>query len=397
MTFLFELIFAVPILAMSLFLSIELVVGVIFYRSFEKKTSKNLENARELSCAILIPAHNEEHAIGATLSHLNKVKTVNDVVVVVADNCNDKTSDICHDYGAQVVERLHTTKKGKGYALQRGKDWICENLTVDIVIIFDADCVFSGNSLEILKKIAFENDQVTQACYLMRSKNGVVKTIVPQFTWWIKNAVRATGLKKLASSAHIQGSGIAFPNHIFEKLNFATGSIVEDLELGIKLSLTGQSVFFTDKAQIESFFPVNQKGLDEQRTRWEHGHLATIAKIPKQLMKCVIRLDIKSFFLLLDAAIPPLISFLLLQMIFCAMGVLLYVGLKAELLFLTSLLSFSLTIIALFIVWLVQGRNQIKFRELFLILQFLVSKLDVYKKFVTGRKANWDKTTRDKN
>ncbi|MAF63999.1 MAG: hypothetical protein CL680_21390 [Blastomonas sp.] len=393
---LFELIVGVPIFVLSCFLAVELIVGVISYREFENTTTLPSNDSHNIKSAILIPAHNEEDTIGETLAQLNSHKTENDVVVVVADNCTDNTRMICESFGVYVTERFNDVKKGKGYALQHGKDWVCENLDVDVVIIFDADCFFTDDSLERLKKITYDRKQVCQARYLMQSKHSSPKTLVPQFTWWVKNAIRAVGLKVLARTAHIQGSGIAFPIDIFKGLEFASGSIVEDLELGINLSLTGKPVHFCQEAQVESYFPENQKGLDEQRNRWEHGHLATIIRVPAQLLNCVFRRDLRSFFLLLDAAVPPLISFFLLQATFCMVGTMLVVYWMQGVLLSLSASSFLITFSTLFLVWFVRGKALIGLSDIPKMIKFLTSKFSVYSRLVSGRKASWDKTTRDK-
>lgn len=392
-----ELIIGVPIFVLSCFLALELIAGVIGYREFKNTSTVPSIDGHNIKSAILIPAHNEEDTIGETISRLKSHKTEDDIVVVVADNCNDNTKSICESLGVQVIERFNDTQKGKGYALQHGKDWICKNLHVDVVIIFDADCFFTGDSLERLKKITRDKNQVCQARYLMQSKHGSAKTLVPQFTWWVKNAIRAVGLKKLAGTAHIQGSGIAFPTEIFKELEFASGSIVEDLELGINLSLSGKPVHFCQEAQVESFFPENQKGLDEQRNRWEHGHLSTIARVPAQLVKCVVRRDFRSFFLLLDAAVPPLVSFFILQILLFFLGCLLYVIFKIKALLLLCFISLMITHSILFFVWVLEGKKLIGIKDIPLLINFFLSKFTVYKRFFSGQMADWDKTTRDKN
>ena len=67
----------------------------------------------------LVPAHNEEAGIAATVNSLFAVDWPRDRfdVVVVADNCNDGTAAAARAAGATVLERQNKELRGKGYAL----------------------------------------------------------------------------------------------------------------------------------------------------------------------------------------------------------------------------------------------------------------------------------------
>src|SRR4051794_8851260 len=54
--------------------------------------------------AVLIPAHNEQAVMGATLRTLMPTVPAGGRVVVVADNCNDATATIARDFGAEAIE-----------------------------------------------------------------------------------------------------------------------------------------------------------------------------------------------------------------------------------------------------------------------------------------------------
>src|SRR5689334_650844 len=69
---------------------------------------------------VLIPAHDEAPVIGATLHTLAPELGEHDAVLVVADNCSDRTADIAREAGALVIERTCADKRGKGFALDFG-------------------------------------------------------------------------------------------------------------------------------------------------------------------------------------------------------------------------------------------------------------------------------------
>jgi hypothetical protein len=89
--------------------------------------------------AVLIPAHNEQLLIGQTLQRLLPQITAVDRVLVVADNCTDKTALMARSHGVEVLERHDTQNRGKGFALAAGVAHLAAD-PPDVVIVFDADC-----------------------------------------------------------------------------------------------------------------------------------------------------------------------------------------------------------------------------------------------------------------
>ena len=74
------------------------------------------------ACAVLVPAHDEESVLPATLDGLRRQLRPDDRLVVVADNCTDRTAVVARAAAAEVVERNDTEHRGKGYALAAGVD-----------------------------------------------------------------------------------------------------------------------------------------------------------------------------------------------------------------------------------------------------------------------------------
>jgi len=74
-----------------------------------------------LHLGVLIPAHNEAGGIGRTIRSVWESDYPADrlTVMVVADNCNDRTAEEARMAGAQVFARYDPAHPGKGQAL----DW----------------------------------------------------------------------------------------------------------------------------------------------------------------------------------------------------------------------------------------------------------------------------------
>lgn len=108
------------------------------------------EILQETNFLILVPAHNEEKVIAATLRNLQKLKPVGKVeIAVIADNCTDTTAAIAKGYGVTVLERSDESHKGKGYALE----WAISQYDLgrfDAVAVVDADTIAESNMLETM-------------------------------------------------------------------------------------------------------------------------------------------------------------------------------------------------------------------------------------------------------
>jgi glycosyltransferase involved in cell wall biosynthesis len=84
---------------------------------------------------VIIPALNEEKAIGKVLTHIS-AKIVSEIVVA-DNNSSDSTAEIAHSLGATVV---HESQKGYGFACLKGMEYILSReKKADIVVFLDAD------------------------------------------------------------------------------------------------------------------------------------------------------------------------------------------------------------------------------------------------------------------
>ncbi|MCL1065350.1 glycosyltransferase [Shewanella olleyana] len=373
----------------TMMISIELLLG-------QRKKAVLASKTPRQPCVILMPAHNEALVITDTLSKLSEVVSSEDKVIVIADNCSDETVNLCLQFNVKVLERHNTELAGKGYALDYGVQYL-KSLSVvpQTLVVLDADCEFEANSLDVLVHQSQTQDSVVQSLYLMKSPIGAsIKTRVAEFAWLVKNKIRPNGLANLGIGCHLQGSGMAFPWRLFNKISFASGSIVEDLELGLKLANIDEQAKFGPSAIVNSYFPESNAGTESQRTRWEHGHLSAISLLPKMMLTALLKGRVSVFLLALDAAIPPTILWLMLVLFTTLLsGVMTLLGLTSA--FYISCTLLGLLVFSLALSWLCNGREIIKLSDVFGILAYIFSKFSIYKKFFTARQKEWVRTERD--
>ncbi|MEM1409630.1 MAG: glycosyltransferase family 2 protein, partial [Pseudomonadota bacterium] len=224
--------------------------------------------------AVVIPAHNEESVLAATLVNLQPQLRPADRLVVVADNCTDQTAEVARQHGAEVLVRTNSALRGKGYALQHGLDHLRKD-PPETVIFTDADCQHTDGLIPSLARITEITNAPVQPLYAMHAPEGSGPArAVAEFAWLLMNEVRIQGLFRLTGGTRITGAGQAFPWAIAETLNLASGEIVEDTALTLDLAKRGIRTRYVAEHRVSSTFPVDDEAAVVQRARWEHGSLS---------------------------------------------------------------------------------------------------------------------------
>ncbi|MEJ1363986.1 MAG: glycosyltransferase family 2 protein [Candidatus Sedimenticola sp. (ex Thyasira tokunagai)] len=395
MVALFDLLLTLLILPIELlvvFFAIEVLAALL---STPKCESSNSPSVRP-NIAILVPAHNEEKNLFATLESVKSQLWTVDHLLVVADNCADGTAGIAADFGAEVIERHDSEQQGKGYALDFGIRHL-ERYRPDVVIVIDADCIVEPGSIDRLAIACADSGRPVQALNLMCAPEGAgLKLRIAEFAWLVKNRVRALGLRKLGLPCQLMGTGMAFPWATISKAKVASGNIVEDLELGLSLAQQGVPPMFCPEAKVSSIFPTSSDGVNSQRTRWEHGHLGMIIQqAPGLFVSALKSRNLGLMALVLDMSVPPLA--LLLLMVLGAGG-------ASGVFWLFSGAAVSATVagsaivilfLSVLLAWRRFARDVISLRDLAYAPVYMLQKVPLYLKYLIKRETNWIRSRRD--
>jgi cellulose synthase/poly-beta-1,6-N-acetylglucosamine synthase-like glycosyltransferase len=349
--------------------------------------------------AVLVPAHNESTGILSTLADIQSQLLPGDRLIVVADNCTDDTAAAASAAGAEVFERHDSARYGKGYALDFG----LRHLTSDppeIVIMVDADCRLAKRTIDYLAITSTTTNRPVQALDLMIAPDkSTINHQVAEFAWRVKNWLRPLGLGALGLPCHLMGTGMAFPWDVIGSANLASGWIVEDLKLGLDLTMAGHAPLFCPSARVTSAFPSSPAGAATQRRRWEQGHIRTILRIaPRFLCLAIARRNWALLALTLDLAVPPLslLAMLVLGM-FVAAALAAFFDFSSAALVVSaaSLLAF---VLAAFLAWLKCGRDILPPRAIWSIAPYVLGKLPLYRHVLSKRlESRWIRTDRTKS
>lgn len=373
--------------------SAQIIFAVPGYKSKERSDPGKTPNF-----AVIIPAHNEEEVIKGAINSVLPQLRAEDFLLVVADNCSDRTAQVSRECGATVTERESDLYKGKGFALEAGVKCL-EEMAIDaeFLIFIDADCLVSANSLAPLVSKCVETGRPAQALYLMRtsSRASVIQKIA-EFAWIVKNHIRPLGMSRLGLPCQLMGSGMAFPFSSVRKVQLGTSHIVEDMMLGVDLALQGHPPVFCPDALVESYFPEEKESIDTQRERWEHGHLGVIfSRTPGLLKQAVVKFDKDLSAMALDLLLPPLAllgTSLVLFTTVLVLAVTVY-DFATFPLYILIITLFMFTV-AISIAWYRFARHVVSLKELLWIPVYILLKIPVYLRYWFQRQSDWIRTNR---
>ena len=343
-------------------------------------------------CAILVPAHDEEAGIAATLTRVRAELQPEDRLLVVADNCSDGTATMARAAGAEVVERVDPTRRGKGFALDFGVRTL-EAAPPDVVVVIDADCLVQASATDLLIGQVLRTGRPAQAVYLLDAPAGVgIRSQLSAFAFRFKNLVRPLGLDRLGLPPLLNGTGMAFPWEVLRQAPLASGNIVEDMQLGLDLARAGHPPKFCAEARVGGLLPSGRDAARKQRTRWEHGHLRTLlAQVPRLLLSAVRQRRLGLLGLALELSVPPLSMLGLLWVLAALLWCATQAPLPGALLASESLLA-AATLLGS---WIRFGRDCLPFTSLLAAPFYVLTKIPIYLAFVWKPERAWVRTTRE--
>jgi cellulose synthase/poly-beta-1,6-N-acetylglucosamine synthase-like glycosyltransferase len=353
------------------------------------------KDERPFRLAVLMPAHDEELGIAATVGALLGELRPGDRLLVVADNCSDRTAELARAAGAEVVERRDAERRGKGHALSYGAK-VLDQDPPDAVIVMDADCRVEQGTLRHLAAAALAANRPMQAVYLMHAPARGGLSGISAFAFLVRNLVRPTGLDRLGMPCQLTGTGMAFPWPIFRDAPATEGHLVEDLMLGHELALEGSAPALCRDVLVGSELPTGEEASLKQRRRWEHGQLAILlGTAPRLLARGLLDGNAGLVALALDASVPPLALFVTLQgAVTVGTAAIALVG-GSTLPLAVALSGSALVGLGLGAAWLAHGRSVLPLADLAKIPSYILWKMPLYGSFARkGAHREWERTER---
>jgi hypothetical protein len=272
-----------------------------------RRSAPTLDVPGQLRFAVIVPAHDEEALVGETLASINGVDYPRACVelIVIADNCSDRTAEVAAHAGATVWARRGAG--GKGAALA----WAFKRLGTELphaeaVVVVDADCTVAPSLLSAIEARLGAGAPAVQVPYEVANPSASSTAALRYASFALVNLVRPLGKATLGLSAGLLGTGMAFSRELLASRPWTARSLVEDQEYHLHLVAAGERVAFAPDTWVRSAMPTSLRRSKTQQLRWEAGRGRLIRNWSARLLVAGLRRrDPARLHAGLEALVPP--------------------------------------------------------------------------------------------
>ncbi|MCK9521218.1 MAG: glycosyltransferase family 2 protein [Dehalococcoidia bacterium] len=245
--------------------------------------------SREWRFAVVIPAHNEEALIARCLASLRNVPFVpGPELVVVADNCTDRTAALARCDGATVLERNSDSERGKVYALRFALHHLATRTTPpDAIVVVDADSRVSPGFFHAIAGRLERGAAAVQVHYAAEPAAGNVPAL-RRLALGLVHWSRPLGASRLGLGTSLKGNGMAFRIDI-ARLGMEAEGLAEDAAATLALAAANVPITFEPAATVFGPMASSYREARTQDRRWEGGRLALVPRAATLALRRFLR------------------------------------------------------------------------------------------------------------
>ncbi len=261
-----------------------------YLRSLKEKKKLDAMTLEYPTCSILIPAHNEEKVIAATIEAMLKLNYPVDKleIIVINDGSKDSTREIIQRYASQdsrvVLFDVPEGQGGKGKS--RALNLGIQRAHSDVIAIYDADNTPDSESLRYLVSTLVTDKELGAVLGKFRTVNKNVNLLTRFInieTLSFQSMLQA-GRWQMHNIATLPGTNFVMWSWLIKKLNgWDEEALTEDSELSIRIYQEGYKIKYLPFAITYEQEPESWKVWIKQRMRWVRGNNYVIGKFFKQI------------------------------------------------------------------------------------------------------------------
>jgi cellulose synthase/poly-beta-1,6-N-acetylglucosamine synthase-like glycosyltransferase len=243
-----------------------------------------------LLCA-LVPAHNEEAQIAETIESLQAQTIAPDRIVVIADNCTDRTVEIAESYDRVEVLRTVANSHKKAGGLNQALDMMRATGSIraeDAVLVMDADSALEPRFLEgAVRRLAHGDVAAVGGTFYGKPGGGLVGMFQRnEYARYARDVGRLHG-----NVLVLTGTATVFRAGVFDHVRWArsegvlpgaadtvydTNVLTEDNELTLALLHLGYQIISPIECRLSTDVMGSWGDLARQRLRWKRGALENL-------------------------------------------------------------------------------------------------------------------------
>jgi glycosyltransferase involved in cell wall biosynthesis len=296
------------------------------------KPNRPASTEPRLRFQVVIPAHNEEVGIAATIHSILALDYPRDLfeVVVIADNCHDRTAEHARQEGAIVMERLHEVDRSKGYALQFWFEHLSSSgrmSDLDAIVVIDADSLADPQLLRVLARYLDAGCDWIQAFDMVANPADSWRTCLMAYSFSLINGVLLQGQTALGLSGSFRGNGMCMSTRGLRRFPWNKYGLVEDLEYSWSLRLQGQTIAFAPDAVVRAkMLARGGPAAVDQRCRWEFGRNEVRRQVLVPLLRSRYISAIRKLAAVVELCMPTLVSLTLLFLVTSVLSLKLWIA-----------------------------------------------------------------------
>jgi cellulose synthase/poly-beta-1,6-N-acetylglucosamine synthase-like glycosyltransferase len=270
--------FYVILLAAAFLNEISYVPLAIYHARLVKKREERLNFASGYPLvSVIVPAHDEEKTIEATVLTLRESNYPNLEIIVVNDGSTDRTKEVLLPYALRrdILLLNRPEAGGKAVAFNTG----AAAAGGDILVMIDADVALARDAVRKLTR-HFEDPIVAAASGNVKVGNRVNILTRLQALEYIRDLnIRRRALELLQSIIVVPGACGAFRKAALYTIGtMDRDTVVEDMDATIRLVKTGQDIRFEPHSMAYTEAPETISAWARQRRRWYGGGWQTLSK-----------------------------------------------------------------------------------------------------------------------
>ncbi|MGA4543977.1 glycosyltransferase family 2 protein [Uniformispora flossi] len=241
----------------------------------------------DMRITALVPAHNEEDQIGDTIDSLLAQQRPPERIIVIADNCRDRTIEIAHAKGVDVYETVENQHKKAG-GLNQVLDRLLPDLgPLDAVLVMDADSTlgpeFLGHGLE---RLATGQWAGVGGTFTGKPGGGFVGMLQRnEYARYVRDVQRLQGRALVLTGTATLFRAVALQEVVEARRAkelpgspqvYDTRVLTEDNELTLAILHLGLRIICPPKCTLETEVMLTWRDLFNQRLRWKRGALENL-------------------------------------------------------------------------------------------------------------------------
>ncbi|MHA7271826.1 glycosyltransferase family 2 protein [Arthrobacter sp. TMT4-20] len=246
------------------------------------------EYAGPVTVTVLIPSHNEEVSLPATIASLMAQSHPPDRVIVVADNCTDSTPDVARRAGVEVFISVDNEHKKGGALNQALAQLLPGQQDNDVVMVMDADTRLDGGFIEaaIQRFTADRGLMAIGGLFYGEQGHGLLGQFQRnEYIRYGREIGRRRGrvfvltgtasmFRPLALRTVAESRGVLIPGEPGKV--YDTAALTEDNELTIALKSLGAQMVSPSQCTVVTELMPGWRTLWAQRLRWQRGALENL-------------------------------------------------------------------------------------------------------------------------